>query len=210
MKKEFIKKGPKIENKETVIIKTNDEKNKTNNVVFGKETKKIIRIIAMILAYGAAVISLFTFIFAIITVLKIVNSTKLDLLLDNFSLTFISNMNGITNSEVIGIISEYGNNTAFIIFNVIIPAIAIVSSMIILIIAIKEILDFVAKVSREKDLYTKARLIDVERIACLIETIITIHFVVFNRPSILLFLLVSLMFFIIIGLFAKCVSNEEK
>ena len=82
--------------------------------------------------------------------------------------------------------------------------------MIILIIAIKEILDFVAKVSREKDLYTKARLIDVERIACLIETIITIHFVVFNRPSILLFLLVSLMFFIIIGLFAKCVSNEEK
>ena len=209
MKKNYVKKEQKKVKKDDNIVKTEVKKNSDDTVIFNKNLKKIIQIISMIIAYGAAVVALFTFVFGIITVLQVLDSTKLDLFHDNFSISFIANMNGITNSEVIGIISEYGNGAMFVIFNVLIPAIAITCSMIILIITIKNILDFTNKVTHEKDLFTRNRLIDVEKIACLIETIITIHFVVFNRPSVLLFLLICLMFFIIIGLFSICVRDRE-
>ena len=206
MKKETVKKEEKETKK---IVKKTEKKSKENKVIFNKDVKKTVKYAAYILSFCAAAAALFTFIFGIITTLKVANNSKVELLHDNFSVTFISNINGQSITDVTDNIMEFGDKTLFIILNIVIPCIAIIACMILLIIAIKMILDFVSKISRENELYTNARLVEVEKIACLIETIITITFLVFNRPSFFLFILVSLMFFIIIGLFKKCVDEKN-
>ena len=78
----------------------NKQNNKVNNVVtqkketeervvFNKHTKLYTKVIAIILAFLASAASIFMFVFGIIVSLKIINLERLDLLTDNFSVTFI-------------------------------------------------------------------------------------------------------------------------
>ena len=196
--------------KKVVKTKTKSSERKTNSkeLIFNKEIKKVAKIIAIVFTFLAAAISIFVFVFGIITSIKVANNTKVELLHDNFSVTFISNVKGISIADAENVIQGYGSKTLFIIFNIVIPCIAIIAVAILMMIFAKKVLDFANSFSKEKDLYTKDNLVAVQKIACLIEAMISITFIFFNRPGIILYLLISLLLFIVIGLFTKCVEKK--
>ncbi len=201
--KKVVKKAVKKEPK--VVVK--EEKKSDSKIIFPKQTRKIIKFFALALSFIAVVATIFTFIFAIITSLKVANNTKLELLHDNFSVTFISNINGTSIAEAEDLIQGYGSKALFIIFDIVIPAIAIIAASVGLIIFLKKAMDFINENTREKDLFTEKNLENVEKLACLAEAIITVTFVVFDRPSILLYAFICILLYIIIFLFKKCINK---
>ena len=195
--------------KKTTKTKTKVKERKNTDIVFTKDVKTITKVISLILVFLSSSAAIFVFVFGIITSIKVANTTKVELLHDNFSATFISNVNNISITETEDIIEGYGSKVLFIIFDIVIPCLAIIAIAIITIILAKKAIDFVNSINKEKDLYNKKKLNTIEKMACLIETILTISFIIFNNPSILLYLLISLLLFIVIGLFRKCVDDKE-
>ena len=198
-----MEKGKKEVKKEIKKTSVKEEK-----VVFNPEIKKAVKIVTLFISFFAVIMCIFTFVFGIITALKVANSTKVELLQNNFSVTFLSNINAKSIVEMKDLIQGYGGKTLFIIFNVIIPALAIIAVSTLTIILLKKIFDFVNDVDTEKELYTKNNLNLVEKLACLATAIITITFVIFDKPSIALYCFNTALLFIIIALFKKCVKEK--
>jgi len=185
------------------------KKKKVNRVIFSNETKKSIKIIAWVMSFLATTLCILTFVFSIIASLNVINTEKTELLNNNFTVTFISNINSISFEEAKNLIQGYGSKALFVIYDIVIPSLAFIAITILLIILLKKLMDFVNSSTKENDLYTTKKLHEIEKMACITEAIITISFVVFKRPSILLYLFVSLLLFIIIGLFKKCVEDKD-
>ena len=207
VKKTVSKKEEKKEEKVSVV-KTSK---KDNRIIFKKESKKVVKVVSYIGMFFASAACIFIFVFGIMTTLKVANSTKSELIGDNFSLTFISNINFTSIAETKEIITDSGSTTLLIAFNVIIPAIAIIASCILFMIILSKILNFFDKDYdiTEKELYTRDNLSLIEKVACLTECILIISLIVFDRPTILLYLLVSVLLFSVIGLFNKCIENQK-
>lgn len=189
--------------------KKTERKQDNYEIVFNKDTKKVVKVVSLILVFLAAIAAIFVFVFGIITSIKVANTDKLELLKDNFSVTFVSNVNNIPVNEAENLIQGYGSKALFITFDIVIPCLAIMCVSILLIIFAKKVMDFMDSVKKEKDLFTKEKLHNIEKMACIVETMLTISFVIFSRPSIILYLFVSILLFIIIGLFRRCVENNK-
>jgi len=196
-----MEKEKKVEKKE--IKKIQKEETQT---LFNENVKKVVKISSLVLSFFAIIMCIFTFVFGIITSLKVINSTKVELLHDNFSVTFLSNINSKSIVEMKDLVQGYGSKTLFIIVNVVLPALAIVAVSILSIILLKKIMDFVDDINTEKELFSKDNIPVIEKFTCLITTIITISFVVFNQPSFILYIFITLLLFIIINLFYRCVK----
>ncbi len=203
------KKSKKVKETKKVEKKEVKAKKSENKVVFDKETKKAVKIFTWILSFLASIVCIFTFVFSITTSLKVINSTKEELLHDNFTVTYLSNINGITITETEDLLEGFGNKGLFVLVDIVLPSIALIAITILLVILLKKILDLVLGTNKEKDLYTNKKLNEVEKMACLAEAIITVSFVIFKRPSVLLYIFVSLLLFVVIGLFKKCVENKS-
>ena len=196
--------------KKKVKSKTKEKTNSDNEVVFTKDVKNIIKVGSLLLVFIASIAAIFVFVFGIITSIKVSNITKAELLHDNFSVTFISNINNISISEAEDLVQGYGSKALFILFDIVVPAIAIISIAVITIVFIKKLMDFITSTKKEKELYTKDKLASVEKMCCLLEIVLTIDFIIFNNPSMLIYILTSTLLFIVIGLFRKCVENNKK
>lgn len=205
MKKE-IKKETKVKEKKTVV----KEEKQENNVVFNSDVKKGVKILALITAFVASLVTIFVFIFGIITSLNSINQTKEELLTDNFTVTFISNLNGKTLTETQNIVEGYGSKALFVTFNIVIPALAIICVMILLLFLVKQLLDFINSTDTEKKLFTASSLLTIEKLICILEVILTISFIVFQNPGFIIYALISLLLFVIIGLFAKVIEYKNK
>lgn len=187
---------------------TKVERKSTNNIVFTKDIKIIVKILAIMASFIATIVSIFVFVFGIITSLNAANLEKSELLHDNFSVTFISNVNCNTIIETENIIKGYGSKALFIIFDIVLPSIALITVMILLVIFSKQLLDFINSVTKENELFTKDKLNVIEKLTCLIAAMLTISLIFFGSPSIIIYLFISVLLFIVIGLFGKCVENQ--
>jgi len=185
------------------------EKKTIDKVIFTQDIKKAAKTLGVIVAFLATAASIFVFVFGIITSLKAANYTKEELLHDNFSVTFISNVSGNTIYDTENIIEGYGSKALFIIFDIVLPAIAFITIMILLIIFVKQLLEFVSGITKESELFTKEKLQTIEKLLCIIATALTVALVVFGRPSILIYAFISALLFIIIGLFDKCIEYKK-
>ena len=201
------RKTKKVENK--VVKETRKTKKEENKVVFNKNTKKIIKMVVLLISFFAVALSIFTFVFSTITTLNVANSTKAEILNDNFTVTHIANINRISVVESENLIQGFGNKTLFIIFDIVIPTLSIILIALLLVLLLKKVLDFVTITTKEKELFNIKKINDVEKLACIAETIITIYFVVFKKPSLLFYIFASLLLFLVIALFRKCVENKN-
>ena len=186
-----------------------EKKENEERVVFDKHTKLYTRVIAIILAFLASAASIFMFVFGIIVSLKILNLESLDMLTDNFSVTFISNLHGCSIGETRELLATYGDKTAYVIFHIVIPIIAFVVAMVLLVLLAKLVLDFVDRINNESQLYTKQNIFELEKIACYMMSIMTITLIIFNTPSILMYAIVSILVFVSLYLFEKVVRLRK-
>ena len=209
--KKVVKKESKSIAKETKKVEKVEKENSKSNdgILFTSEIKKGAKILATIVSFFATLATIFVFVFGIITSLKAINLEKSELLHDNFSVTFISNLTGNSITETENIIKGYGSKTLFVVFDIVLPAIAFIAVMILLVIFTQKLLSFVTSINKESELFTKAKLIDVEKLLCLIATMITITLIIFGSPSIIIYALISLLLFIIIALFEKCIKYKK-
>lgn len=180
-----------------------------SRVVFTPSVKKGTQIIAILLAFFASAASIFMFVFGIIVSLKIIDLTKLELLSDNFSVTFLANLHGGSITEMKELIGSYTSQELFIIFKVAVPVIAFVIAMVLLIILAKSVMDFVSEVTTEKELFVRKNVYELEKMACYLMTILTILLLIFESPSIIIFGLISLLVFIALQLFKKVVYLKK-
>ena len=203
-----MEKGKKegVKKQETKLIEKGESENK---VVFTPSVKKGAQIIAILLAFFASAASIFMFVFGIIVSLKIIDLTKLELLTDNFSVTFLANLHGGSISQVKELIGSYTSKELFIIFKVAVPVIAFVIAMILAIILAKSVMDFVTEITTEKELYVKKNVYALEKMACYLMTILTILLLIFESPSLIIFALISLLVFIALQLFKKVVYSKK-
>ena len=200
------KMGEKVESKkinDTVKVKKRDK------VVFTPSIKKYTRLIGLIMAFLASAASIFVFIFSIIVSLKVSESSQAELLRDNFSVTFISNLRGISINDTETLIGMSGNKTVFIILDIILPAIAFIAAMILVILLVKCVLDFIDNINTENELYCKDNIHLLEKMACYLISILTISLLIFDTPSLIIYALISLLVFVALGLFNKIVNMKN-
>lgn len=200
------KMGEKAESKkinDTVKVKKRDK------VVFTPSIKKYTRLIGLIMAFLASAASIFVFIFSIIVSLKVSESSQAELLRDNFSVTFISNLRGISINDTETLIGMSGNKTVFIILDIILPAIAFIAAMILVILLVKCVLDFIDNINTENELYCKDNIHLLEKMACYLISILTISLLIFDTPSLIIYALISLLVFVALGLFNKIVNMKN-
>lgn len=191
------------------VKKENVKKKNESKIVFSSNVKKYTKIVSLILAFFATAAIIFTFVFGLIVSLKVADYSREELLHDNFSVTFISNMHGTSIHETEETIANFGNHALFIIFQVVVPVLIFITAMVLLIILLKTILNFVNRIDTEKELFCEENIPEVDTIACYIMTILTITIITFNRTSPIIYGLVCLLIFIVLKLFRKCVEDRK-
>ena len=201
--KKSIKTLKETKTKEKKILKKENE----NDVVCTKETKKFLKIISIVAVFFATMCSLIVFIFGVITTLAIAGNSKEDLLSNNTVITFVSRMNNYSISDAEASINGMGNRLLFIIFEVVVPAIALICAMLLIIYLTTRILNYVNNISKEKDIFTKKKYQEAKDIISILSTILFVTFLIFDKPSFVFYLLIELLSVIVIYLYRKIVNE---
>lgn len=199
--------------KEKKVVKATKKEEKTtteDNAILGKREKKLIKFAALLGTFFATGAAILIFVFGVISTISSINLSKEALLNNNIVLTFISKMNGYTILEVKDTISLMDSRFSFIIFEIVIPAIAFIGTMLLIIVLAKRIIDFIGDVNTEKDLYNKKKLSTVREIISILSVILLATLVIFDRPSIIIYVLINVLLWIIYLLFKHCVLLEKR
>lgn len=190
--------------------KTEKKIDKEELTILGKREKKLAKFAALLGAFFASGSAILIFVFGVISVISSINLSNDALLNNNIVTTFVSKMNGYTMLETKDIISVMTNRLTFIVFEIVIPAIAFIGTMLLIIVLAKRVIDFVNDVNFEKDLYTKKKLSSLREIVTILSVILLATLVIFNRPSIIIYLIINALLGIIYLLFKRCVLLEKR
>lgn len=205
MEKKETKKKEKVTSEKVV-----KEKVVSNKELFSLEQRRVVKIIAAIVTFFATMLGIVVFVFGIIATLSVANGTKEEILSNNTVLTFISNTNHYTNAEAQSAIENMGSKPLFIIFEIVVPALALTCAMILVIYLAMRVVEFIRGVSKESELYTKSKYEDIKEMVEILSTALFVTFLIFDKPSIVFFLLIELLLLIIVVLFKKVVDLQKK
>ena len=202
----------KNEKKQNVKVVKKEEKEIVEEaVIIDKSEKNLIKFIALLSAFFATGMAILIFVFSVIACISVANSSIDALLNNNIVLTVVSKMNNYSISEVKTIIESIGSSRlTFILFEIVVPTIAFVGAMILILVLSKRAIEFIADVSSEKDLYTKRKLINIQDMISILSIVLLTTLVIFNRPSIIIYLLIEALLCIVYLLFKKCVIMRKK
>ena len=198
--------------KEVKKIKKNEkakEELKNEAVILGKNEKKLIKFMGLIISFFATSLALLIFVFSVMASLSIAHLTKDTLVNNNIVVILLSKLNGYSISEVKEMIMTMSNRFTFILFEIIIPAIAFIGSMILLAVLTKKVFDFVSDINTEKDLFSKKKVREVQDIIGIISIVLLATLVIFNEPSIIFYLFIELLLGASYILFKKCVLMQK-
>ena len=190
--------------------KEKKEKVIQENVVLGSNRKHLIKFIALLSSFFATMLAILMFIFTVISSISIANLDKNALISNNIVVTLLSKLNGYTKIEAESLLRVMNSRVMVIVFEIIIPAIAFIGSMLLLIILSKKVMDFIDKVTYESELFNKKKVHELEDIMGILSVVLLATMVLFNQPSIIFYLLIELLLIVIYLLFKKCSLTKKK
>ena len=196
--------------KEVKVKKIKSKENIEENVVLAKREKRLVKFIALLSAFFATGLAILMFIFGVIACVSVFNTDKELLVNNNIVVTVVSKLNSYSTLEVKDLINNMSNKFTFILFEIIIPTIAFVGAMILILVLAKRVIEFISDVTYEKDLYTKKKLSNIQDIISILSIVLLSTLVIFNKPSIIIYLLIEILLCLIYLLFKKCVILRKK
>lgn len=211
-----MEKGKKVkkEVKEKKVVKKEEVKKEVlkddGPVIMLKHEKNLVKFAALLSAFFASGLAILMFIFSVVACISIFNLPNEELVNNNIVVTLVSKLNNYSALEVKDMIINMSNNLSFVLFEIIIPAIAFIGSLILVIVLAKRLIEFVNDITYEKDLYNKKKLSRAQDIISILSIVLLTMLVIFDKPSIILYLLIEVLLCIIYLLFKKCVSLRKR
>lgn len=203
-----MEKGKKLKKE----IKTQKEilEKEEEPIIMNKSEKNLVKFIALLSSFFATALAITIFVFSVIACISVSNLEKEALLNNNIVVTMVSKMNNYSVLETKDLITNMSNRFTFILFEIIIPTIAFVGAMILMLVLAKRIIEFISDIKYEKDLYNKKKLINVQDIVSILSIVLLTTLVIFNKPSIIIYLLLEALLCMVYFLFKKCVTLQKK
>ncbi len=170
---------------------------------------KLISIVGVVLGF---IFLILTGYYCVVSTNYILNSSPEEIQNDKLTVNYISNINDYSieeTKEIIGEIGEIGSKTEFLMFEVILPTIAIVLVTILIVILCKKSYDIVKNVKSNKDLFTEKNLKSLKDISSLVLDMYLIFFLIYGIRYIFYLIFIDLVFQIILYLFNNCVEKEK-
>lgn len=196
----------KVEEKDTKLNKEKKTIKKSDAIIISKDNNKIVKFVASLMTFFASIVSIIVFVFGIISTIQVARNPASEAVHDNFSVTFISSLSNNTVEETKLAMLSMDSKVVYILFNIVLPVIAIVCALILLILLSYLLLRFFDGPLTEKKLFTSKKSHQLSAITDVICVIIFVVWALFNSPSFPFVLLIYLLLFIINGLFKKCVD----
>ena len=199
-----------MEKRKNEKVKKVESAKEEESIVLEKREKRLVKFISLLSAFFATAVAILIFVFSVISCISVANLSKEDLVNNNIVVTIISKLNNYSINEVGDIISNMTNRFVFILFEIVIPTIAFVGAMILILLLAKRVIEFISDVTYEKDLYNKKKLSDARDIIAVLSIVLLTTLVIFNKPTILIYLLIEALLTLIYYLFKKCVMLRKK
>ena len=182
----------------------------TDNEIVGKDVKAIIKLICYITTFFASILAIVVFVFGIIATISVSNSSSSEILHNNFVITFVSKISNTTIEETQLSILTLDNRFVYVMFNIVLPSIALVCVALLLILLSFQVLKFFSGKITEKKLFTSNRLRQLENIVNITAIIVFIVWILFDTPSLPLILLIDILLCVTYYLFKKCVQYNKQ
>ena len=208
MKEKNEKKETKVVRKTKVVKKT--KRSEEDKILFSDNIKKLVKLASVLCAFFSTILILIMLFFGIVTTFIVINSDKGQLVGNNTIITFVSNINDYSIQEMINTIETMDSKGIFIIMEIILPVIALIAVGLLLIILSKKILDFIANVKYEKDLFALDKVDEVRVIANNLSLVLLVTFVIFDNPSFLVYALIEFLIYASYKLYMRCINNCYK
>lgn len=197
-----MEKEKKTKKREQVMV---EEK-----IVLEKNEKHIVRFVALLTSFFATGLAILIFVFSVMATLSVANLPKEELVNNNVVVTLISKLNSYSISDTKDLITTMSSRFTFILFEIVVPAIAFIGAMLLLLVLGKHLLDFVNNIKTEKDLFNQKKLQDIHDIISILSLVLLTTLVLFNQPSIIFYLLIELLLWVIYVLFKRCVLLKKR
>lgn len=169
----------------------------------------LISIVGVVLGFIFLILTGFYF---VSTTNSILNNTSNEILKDRSAIMYISKINDYSiekTEKIIDGIGEIGSKTEFLMFEVVLPTIALILIAILIVISCIKSYNIVKNVKSNKDLFTEKKLESLKKISSLVFDIYFIFFLIYGINYIFELILVELVFEIIIYLFSNCIETKE-
>lgn len=210
-KKELeMEKEKKVKEVKTKKVEVNEKETVKEEVILEKREKRLVKFIALLSSFFATALAILIFVFSVIASISTANLAKEELVNNNIVVTIISKLNNYSTIEVKDLIANMTNRFTFILFEIIIPTIAFVGAMILILVLAKRAIEFVSDITYEKDLYNKRKLLNLQDIVVILSVVLLTTLVIFNRPTIIIYLLIEALLGIVYYLFKKCIIFKKK
>lgn len=196
-----MEKEKKTKKREQVMV---EEK-----IVLEKNEKNIVRFVALLTSFFATGLAILIFVFSVMATLSVANLPKEELVNNNVVVTLISKLNSYSISDAKDLITTMSSRFTFILFEIVVPAIAFIGAMLLLLVLGKRLIDFVNNIKTEKDLFNQKKLQDIHDIISILSLVLLTTLVLFNQPSIIFYLLIELLLWVIYVLFKRCVLLKK-
>ena len=196
-----MEKETKTKKKEKVLVH--------NDNVLEKNEKGVIKFASLLTSFFATCLAILIFIFSVIASLSLANLPKEDLVNNNIVVTLLSKLNNYSITDAKELITTMSNRFTFILFEIVIPTIAFIGAMLLLITLARRLIDFISDVKTEKDLFNAKKVEDAKDIISILSLVLLTTLVLFNEPSIIFYLLIEVLLYIIFILFKKCVLLKK-
>ena len=206
MKEKNEKKETKVVRKTKVVKKT--KRSEEDKILFSDNIKKLVKLASVLCAFFSTILILIMLFFGIVTTLIVINLDKGQLVGNNTIITFVSNINDYSIQEMINTIETMDSKGIFIIMEIILPVIALIAVGLLLIILSKKILDFIANVKYEKDLFALDKVDEVRVIANNLSLVLLVTFVIFDNPTFLLYVLIEFLIYLLYKLYIRYVNEH--
>lgn len=178
-------------------------------IVLEKNEKHIVKFVALLTSFFATGLAILIFVFSVMATLSVANLPKEELVNNNVVVTLISKLNSYSISDAKDLITTMSSRFTFILFEIVVPAIAFIGAMLLLLVLGKRLIDFVNNIKTEKDLFNQKKLQDIHDIISILSLVLLTILVLFNQPSIIFYLLIELLLWVIYVLFKRCVLLKK-
>ena len=196
-----MEKETKTKKKEKVLVH--------NDNILEKNEKGVIKFVSLLTSFFATCLAILIFIFSVIASLSLANLPKEDLVNNNIVVTLLSKLNNYSVTDAKELITTMSSRFTFILFEIVVPTIAFIGAMLLLITLARRLIDFISNVKTEKDLFNAKKVEDAKDIISILSLVLLTTLVLFNEPSIIFYLLIEVLLYIIFILFKKCVLLKK-
>ena len=207
-KRNYSKSKKNNDIKKATLVENKKSKFKFSDILLTDDSKKVFRFIAIFVIVCCLIFATLFFIFSIVSTLAFITTEKSELLKNDFIVNFFSMFNNYSVSDIKNSMSVFSSNTLFIIFEILLPSFCIIGTLFLTIDFTRKLYFLVNSFKSESDIYNKDNIKVVNRLIEIVSTILFVTFILFNDPSIFIFIIIEILLYYNFYLYKKiCYSK---